>query len=192
MEKVRKVQLGYYRSSSGISWRPISIRTVVDATSSSREESDGDRLLSAGAITSTTTLTLTASDDNREHMIVARVSDGGPILATKKLDACWIQNAADGYFWTMDIYEDSELWEVESIQRNLPDSVNLQIKVYVGGVTFDDYTLERWVINTDYNEIGVYAFRLIHPNSAKTSVCHTFKAFQNGQFIGEILGGDGD
>ncbi|NLG02383.1 MAG: hypothetical protein GX567_00885, partial [Clostridia bacterium] len=133
-----------------------------------------------------TTLSLKASDDNREHRIVARVSEGGPILAAKRLDACWIQNSADGYFWIVDQFEDSELWEVESIQRNLPDTVDLQIKVYVGGgVMFDDYTLERWITNADYDETGVYNFRLFHPNDAQTSACHTFAAYQDGTMIGE-------
>jgi hypothetical protein len=132
-----------------------------------------------------TTLSLKASDDNREHIIVARVSEGGPILAAKRLDACWIQNAADGYFWTVDWFEDSELWEVESIQRNLPDTVDLRIKVYVGGVTFDDYTLERRVTNADYDETGTYNFRLFHPNDAQSSVCHTFIAYQEGHVIGD-------
>ncbi|NLE23951.1 MAG: hypothetical protein GX625_01205, partial [Clostridiaceae bacterium] len=137
-----------------------------------------------------TTLSLKASDDNREHMIVARFAEGGPILATKRLDAYWIQNAADGYFWIVEQFEDSEIWEVESIQRNLPDTVDLQIKVIVGGVTFDDYTLERWITNADYDETGVYIFHLIHPNSAKTSTCHTFKAYQNGEVVGNILNAD--
>jgi hypothetical protein len=133
-----------------------------------------------------TKLSLKASDDNREHMIVARVSEGGPILATKRLDTCWVQNSADGYFFRVDSYEDSELWEVESIQRNLPDTVTLRIKVIVGGVTFDDYTLERWVTRTNYDATGIYRFGLIHPNSAQTSACHTYMAYQNGQLIGEI------
>jgi hypothetical protein len=133
-----------------------------------------------------TTLSLKASDDNREHMIVARVSEGGPILATKRLDACWVQNSADGYFFRVESYEDSELWEVESIQRNLPGTVDLRIKVIGGGVMFDDYTLERWVTRINYDETGIYRFGLIHPNSAQTSACHTYMAYQNGQFIGEI------
>jgi hypothetical protein len=86
----------------------------------------------------------------------------------------------------VDQFEDSELWEVESIQRNLPDTVDLQIKVYVGGgVMFDDYTLERWITNADYDETGVYNFRLFHPNDAQTSACHTFAAYQDGTMIGE-------
>jgi len=133
-----------------------------------------------------TKLSLKASDDNREHMIVARVSEGGPILATKRLDTCWVQNSADGYFFRVDSYEDSELWEVESIQRNLPGTVALRIKVIVGGVMFDDYTLERWVTRANYDATGIYRFGLIHPNSAQTSACHTYMAYQNGQLIGEI------
>ena len=139
-----------------------------------------------------TKLSLKASDDNREHMIVARVSEGGPILASKRLDTCWVQNSADGYFWIVQRFEDSELWEVESIQRNLPDTVDLQVKVIVGGVMLDDYTLERWITSADYDGTGIYRFHLIHPNSAKTSTCHTFMAYQKGQFIGEILYGIGD
>ncbi|MDA3834744.1 MAG: hypothetical protein PF495_15270, partial [Spirochaetales bacterium] len=137
-----------------------------------------------------TELSLTAHEANREHVLIARTSPSGSILDSKKLDTCWIQNAADGYFWTVDWFEDSELWEVESIQRNLPDTVDLKISVIVGGVAFDDYTLERWISNVEYDETGTYNFRLIHPNNAQTSVCHTFLAYQDGEFLGEVLGGE--
>ena len=36
----------------------------------------------------------------------------------------------------------------------------------------------------------IYRFRLIHPNDQKTSACHTFMVYQNGEFIGEIIGGE--
>ncbi len=137
-----------------------------------------------------TTVSFEAHDANGTHMMVARTSPGGPILDAVKLSSCWIQNAADGYFWTIDSFEDSELWEVESIEQNLPPTVNLRIKVIVGGVMLDDYTLERWVTNADYDGTGVYRFRLLHPNNVATSVCHTFMTYQNGQFIGEIFGGE--
>ena len=135
------------------------------------------------------TLSLLATDANAEQALIARTPDGA-ILDSIKLDTCWIQNAADGYFWTVDYYDDCQLWEVESIQRNLPDTVDVQIKVFVAGVTFDDYSLERWITNEEYDETGVYCFRLFHPNDADTSVCHTFMAYQNGEFIGEVLGGE--
>jgi hypothetical protein len=135
------------------------------------------------------TVSLKASEANGEHRVVARAGEDGPILDTTRLDTCWVQNAADGYFWTVESFDDSELWEVVSIQRSLPDTVDLKIKVIVGGVTFDDYTLERWITSADYDDAGLYRFRLFHPNDAETSVCHTVMAYQNGLFIGEILVG---
>ena len=118
-------------------------------------------------------------------MILARLYPNGPILDSARLSTFWLQNAPDGYFLTVERYEDSELWEVESIAKNLPDSVDLHIKVIAGGVTLDDYTLERWLTNEAYDEIGEYNFRLFHPNDAGTSTCHTFKLYQDGVFISE-------
>ncbi len=136
------------------------------------------------------TVSLKASEANGEHVLVARTCPGGPILAATKLDPFWVQNASDGYFWTVEKYEDSELWEVESIEQNLPDTVDLRIKVIVGGVTFDDYKIERWITRADYDETGIYRFRLFHPNDAETSTCHTFMAYQGGQFIGKLSSDD--
>jgi hypothetical protein len=99
-----------------------------------------------------------------------------------------VQNATEGYFWVVDSFEDSELWEVNSVVKNLPDTVDMQIKVFVAGVTLDDYTVERWVTAADYDETGEYYFRLFHPNSAKNSTCHTFKLYQDGVFLGEAFG----
>lgn len=135
------------------------------------------------------TVTLKANDTNGKHVMLARLYEGGPILAKTELSPFWVQNATDGYFYTVERYEDSELWEVESVVKNLPDSVDLQIKVITAGVTLDDYTLERWLTNADYDETGEYRFRLFHPNSKAGSTCHTFKLYQNGQFIGKAFSG---
>ncbi len=135
------------------------------------------------------TVALKANDTNGDHIMLARLYPDGPILDSARLFIFWVQNATDGYFWTVERYEDSELWEIESIVKNLPDTVDMQIKVIIGGVTLDDYTLERWLTNAAYDEIGEYRFRLFHPNSTKASACHTFKVYQNGQFIGEAFNG---
>ncbi len=103
-----------------------------------------------------------------------------------------MQNATEGYFWVVERYEDSELWEVNSVVKNLPDTVDMQIKVIIGGVTLDDYTLERWITNEAYDETGQYNFRLFHPNEIGASVCHTFKLYQDGAFLGEAFSGGQD
>ena len=119
--------------------------------------------------------------------MLARLYENGPILASTPLDTFWVQNAVDGYFWTVERFEDSELWEVESIAKNLPDTVDLKIKVFIAGVTLDDYTLERSLTSADYDDLGEYKFRLFHSNDSEASTCHTFKLYQNGQFIGEAF-----
>jgi len=131
------------------------------------------------------TVNLTAHKTNGKHIMLARLYENGPILASTQLDTFWVQNAVDGYFWTVERFEDSELWEVESIAKNLPDTVDLKIQVIIAGVTLDDYTLSRWLTAADYDDLGEYKFRLFHPNARKSSTCHTFKLYQDGQFIGE-------
>jgi len=133
-------------------------------------------------------LTLTASKTNGDHVMLARLYPGGPILGSVRLDTFWVQSATDGYFYTVERYEDSELWKVDSVVKNLPRSVDLQIKVIAAGVAFDDYTLERWLTSADYDEIGQYNFRLFHPNG-EGSTCYTFKLYQDGIFIGEAYSG---
>jgi hypothetical protein len=49
--------------------------------------------------------------------------------------------------------------------------------------------MERWVTNEDYDETGEYNFRLFHPNSVSSSVCHTFKVYQDGVLLGEAFSG---
>ncbi|MDF7802016.1 hypothetical protein P4C99_21245, partial [Pontiellaceae bacterium B1224] len=159
---------------------------LVEATSSSLA---ADLESAEGVASRTTTLSLLANDTNGDHTMLARLYPGGPILASTKLDTFWIQNATDGYFWTVETYEDSELWEVQSIAKNIPDSIDIRIKVVIGGVMLDDYTLERWLTNADYDDIGTYNFRLFHPNDSEGSTCHTFKLYQDGQFVGEAFGG---
>ena len=61
-----------------------------------------------------------------------------------------MQNAVDGYFWIVERYEDSELWEGESIAKNLPDTVDLKIQGIIAGVALDDYTLRRWLTRQAY------------------------------------------
>jgi hypothetical protein len=156
-----------------------------------------------------TELSLKATDTNGDHVMLARLYEGGPILASTPLDMFWIQNAVDGYFWTVETYEDSELWEIESVAKNIPDSVDIQIKVIIAGVTLDDYSLERWITAANYSEYGAeanaqiisegnrttsgsYSFRLFHPNDVDNSTCHTFKLYQDGELIGTAYSGGQD
>jgi hypothetical protein len=113
--------------------------TVFDTDNYVSFEADEGSLTTNGQ--QQTQFNLLATGVNGDHIIAARLYEGGPILDTMRIDPFWVQNASDGYFWVVERYEDSELWEVNSVVKNLPESVDMQIKIFVAGVTLDDYTM---------------------------------------------------
>ncbi len=131
------------------------------------------------------TATLRATRTNGDHYMVARLFDDGPILDSTPLDTFWIQAAVDSFIWVVAKYADSELWQNNLISRNVPDTVDIRLHIFIGGVTFEDLSLEKWITAEDINELEEYTFRMIHPNSVTASACHTIKAYQDGVFIGE-------
>jgi hypothetical protein len=133
--------------------------------------------------------TIVMSAINEDHYMVARAYPNGPIIASTRLDGFWVQGAADSYMWVVERYPDSQLWENTMVTKRIPSSVSIQIRIIVGGVTFDDMALERWLSAADLGATGDYKFRMIRPNSVTASTCHTIKAYQGGEFIGEAYYG---
>jgi len=145
---------------------------------------ESDNTVSLGG--TLTELTIRMSKINRDHHIIARLGANGPILAKQKLNGFWVQAAVDGYVQVIERYEDSQVWEQNMVTKLLPDNVDIEISIFIGGVTFaDDMTTTRWITSDDLNEIGEYSFQLIHPNSVGASTCHRIKVYENGTYLGE-------
>lgn len=93
---------------------------------------------------------------------------------------------AESTQWRIEVYEDgSSLWENTLIARNLPASVDVQIDIFVGGVTFEDMTTEKWITSTNLNAVGEYMFRMLREEGVSGGACHTIKAYQDGTLLGE-------
>ena len=72
------------------------------------------------------------------------------------------------------------------IARNLPNDVNLEIFFFIGGVTFDDGTIQRNLSNNDVEDTGEYTFRIVMTPASYGSVCHSIsRAFQSGVTVGQ-------
>lgn len=69
--------------------------------------------------------------------------------------------------------------------KNVPDTVDIWVHIFVGGVTFEDLTTEKWLTNADLDEIGEHALRMIRAASVTASVCHNVRAYQDGEYLGE-------
>jgi len=132
-----------------------------------------------------TTATLKAERIYTEHTLAARAGPGGPIITSRRIDPFWIQAAVDSFIKVVEIRPTSQVWENRMVSLAVPPSVQIELHIFVGGVTFDDLTLRRWLPGATIPTAGDYRFRLIHPNSVKTSTCHTIKAYQNGVLLGE-------
>ncbi len=132
-----------------------------------------------------TTISLRMNAVLEKHHIVARLYDGGPILASTPIDGFWLQAGVDAYLSRLETYENSELWQQEAIAWALPSDVDIQILIFVGGVTFDDMTTSRWISLEDFDALANYRFKMIHPNSVTASTCHRIKLYENGYYLGE-------
>jgi hypothetical protein len=132
------------------------------------------------------TLGIRMTKVNRDHYVIARLGQNGPIMARQKLDGFWIQAAVDGYVRVVEKFGTYQIWEQNLVTKHLPPSVDLEISIFIGGVTFaDDMTTTRWIGVPDLDSIGEYNFQLLHPNSVSASACHRIKAYANGLYLGE-------
>ena len=80
----------------------------------------------------------------------------------------------------------SQLVEQTLVFNVLPDDTEVRLNIFVGGVTFEDGTLNKVVRADDLDPFGRYTYRLIKGPTVTTSVCHTGYVYQNNQFVGSL------
>lgn len=130
-------------------------------------------------------LNIRATKTLGEHHIVARLYDDGPILDSVELDTFWITAGLDGYAQIIEVFDDMEVWQQKLTAKQLPATVEIELKVLGGGILFaDDYATERIVQSDAFTDQEEYAYRLIHPNSVDHSTCHTVRLYQDGTLLG--------
>jgi hypothetical protein len=131
-------------------------------------------------------LTLTRKDAYRPDYVVARLGQGGPVLCSQRIEPFTMRAAVDGFFWVAQVYPDGrQLWYNQIVAARVPATVNMELKVFVGGVTFDDLTLVRWITSADLSPLDEYSLGLIRSPGLSTSSCHTLRAYQDGVYLGE-------
>jgi hypothetical protein len=64
------------------------------------------------------------------------------------------------------------------ILSRVPPDVTVQVRVIVGGVTFDDGTTYRELTSADFDALGRYKLRFILPASARSTNCHSITIIQ--------------
>jgi hypothetical protein len=137
-----------------------------------------------------TNATLTVTSTYMDHYILLRAGTAGPILDSRRANAFWVQSAVDSYLNVVkSLPNNSQLWEGRLVTFGVPVDTEIELRIFVGGVTFDDLTIVRRVSGASLNQAAEYFYQMIHPNSVSASSCHTIKSYQYGTLLGDSYSG---
>jgi len=148
----------------------------------------GVKLEAASGLTvalSGTNSTLTATSTYMDHYITLRAGTGGPILDSRRANVFWVQTHLDCQAKVVEIRPTSQVWEHRMITFGVPVDTVIELRVFVGGVTFDDLSVVRWINGSALNQAGEYRYLMIRANSVSSSTCHTIKSYQTGINLGD-------
>ena len=111
--------------------------------------------------------------------MVARLGADGPVLDSAMISGIY---ADHGYYYhVVDSYADgSRLIEVRLQLGHIPQDLSVALHIFVGGVVFEDGTLDKILGPADFDELGVCSYRLLQSASSFSSVCHTTLFYQGG------------
>ena len=123
--------------------------------------------------------------DNYTCAIVTRLGDHGPIVSSAPAASFRLFGVLDTYNTVIEKYSDgSQLVEtMEILSPTFPD-LNLQLKIIVGGVTFDDGTIIREMAAGDFDLLGQGTVRFLMPAWVQTANCHVAQVYQGAVPVG--------
>jgi len=129
-------------------------------------------------------LSITASHSDTDEYILARLGDGGPILSSARVETFWLHVPFDA-FWHDENYPDgTEIFRERLMAWNLPSTVTVQLRIFVGGVTFDDGTIIKNITASDFDDLEEYEHQIIKSASCYTGPCHYIRVYQEGVLLG--------
>ncbi len=128
---------------------------------------------------------LLRTECDEDVRIAARLGEGGPILAVVPTAGFYLRSGVDGSVRVIKTNPDgSVVAENTIVAHNLPSTVRVYLKIFVGGVVFEDGTIEKNLTRADFSPTGEYVYRLIRPVTSLSSVCHTTQVYQGTTLVG--------
>jgi hypothetical protein len=119
-------------------------------------------------------------NDNERQTVVARNGESGPIFDSVDVKGFRLFTTRDTYARRIDILPDGTyLVEILLILSPVVEDVRVNVRVIVGGIVFDDGTIEKVLGPEDFDELGQAKIRFIKPKEALTSVCHRIYVYQD-------------
>ena len=131
------------------------------------------------------------SDINDPRRAVLRLGENGAIMDDMLVDGLRYHSTASESVLVLETYADGSklIEEVLTLSRPKP-GITIELRIFVGGVIFDDGTKVRTLTVDDFDEIDGFRNLYILPAGVRTSVCHTTKIYHNGVYLGIYSAGD--
>jgi regulation of enolase protein 1 (concanavalin A-like superfamily) len=125
-------------------------------------------------------------DDDEWRYVAGRAGESGTIVGTTSLAGFRLFSSSDTDFEVIETYEDgTDLIEMGLVLSPVRPGVEIEVKLIVGGVVFEDGTVIRRLQAIDFNELGEATVRFLRPALARTSVCHKVTAWEGPVLLGE-------
>jgi hypothetical protein len=125
-------------------------------------------------------------DDDEWRQVAARTGESGAILSAASFAGFRLFSSSDTHFEVVETYEDgTELIEMGLVLSPVLPGVEIEVKLIVGGVVFENGTVIRRLRAVDFNELGEATVRFLRPALAKTSVCHRVRVWEGPVLLGE-------
>jgi len=126
-------------------------------------------------------------DQPIDQHLLARVAPDGPVIGHLNVHGFNLYSAQATYLRSVEVYDDGdELLEMGVVVSPLVPGISVLNEIVAGGVLFEDGTTLLSLAAADFNELGQSTVRFIRPPTAKTSVCHQTRAYQDDVFLGSF------
>lgn len=125
-------------------------------------------------------------DEAESRHALARLGPAGPILDSATISGFRLLSGLETNFQITETYPDgTDAIEMGVVMSPVLPAVQVEIKLIVGGVVFEDGTVLKKLAAADFDSLGEATVRFLRPKTARTSACHSLIAWQGGQSLGD-------
>lgn len=124
-------------------------------------------------------------DDNQPRFLIARLGGTGPVLAVQKLSGIDCHANRSTYLEAISEYEDgTQLIETMIVLSKPRSDVTIELDIFVPGILFDTGEISKIITSEDFDEYNSVPVRFLRSPEAESSVCHTLRIYQDGEYVG--------
>ena len=121
-----------------------------------------------------------------EPAVLAASTPSGAVLDHVALENFDLASNQNTRIEVVEYYNDgAALVEVDFVMSNPPADLRLVVRIFVGGITFDDGSIEKTLTVSDFDEVGRTTLKFIMPFEAISSVCHRIYVYNGDEFLGQ-------